>query len=94
MSEEIVGKIEGYNVVYVPEKDILFCKNTTMPYKVMKGALIDSQIDRMVLKSDLIMTADQGIIRLGCLTTNIENIEEININIKKIKQNVRRLSKK
>ncbi len=93
MKEEIVGKIEGYDVIYIPEKDILFCKNTTMPYKVMKAALLDSPIDRMELKKDLTMTVSEGIVQLACLTTNIENVKEINKNIKKIRNNGRRIIK-
>ena len=93
MSEIIVGKIQDHDVIYIPEKDILFCKNTTMPYSVMRAALIESPVDRLELKSDLIMTqSDNGIIQLACLTTNIENIKEINKQIKKVK-NGRRISK-
>lgn len=92
MSEIIVGKIESYDVIYVPEKDILFCKNTTMPYSVMRLALLDSPVDRMELKSDLVMTRTGDVVQLACLTTNIENIKEINKQIKKIK-NERRISK-
>ena len=93
MNEVIVGKIEGHDVIYVPEKDILFCKNTTMPYKVMRLALLDSPVDRLELKSDLVMTVDHGIVQLACLTTTIENCIEINKQIKKVK-NGRRISKK
>ena len=86
MSEFIVGKIQDHDVIYVPEKDILFCKNTTMPYSVMRLALIDSPVDRLELKSDLVMTrGENGVIQMACLTTNIENIKEINKQIKKIK---------
>ena len=93
MSEFFVGRIEGHDVIYVPERDILFCKNTTMPYKVMKAALLDDPTDRLELKKDLTMTRDGEIIRLACLTTNIENCIEINKKIKKIKQDGRRISK-
>jgi len=93
MQEKIVGKIEGYDVIYLPEKDMLFCKNTTMPYKVMKAALIDDPLDRLNLKKGLTMTKDGSIIHLACLTTNIENCIEINKKNKKIKQNGRRISK-
>jgi hypothetical protein len=92
MKEEIVGKIEGYDVIYLPEKDILFCKNTTMPYKVMKAALLDCPVDRLELKEKLTMTVSEGIVQLACLTTNIENVKEINKNITKIK-NGRRIIK-
>ena len=93
MSQEIVGKIEGYDVIYIPEKDLLFCKNTTMPYKVMKAALIDDPLDRLHLKEGLTMTKDGSVIHMACLTTNIENCIEINKKIKKIKQDGRRISK-
>ena len=93
MNEFIVGNIEGYDVIYILEKDILFCKNTTMPYKVMKSALLDDPLDRLELKKDLVMTKEGEIIRLACLTTNIKNCIEINKQIKKIKQNGRRISK-
>ena len=86
MSEIIVGKIQDHDVIYVPEKDILFCKNTTMPYSVMCAALIDAPVDRLELKSDLVMTkSDNGIVQMACLTTNMENIREINKQIKKVK---------
>ena len=32
---EIVGKIEGFDVHYVPEKDILFCKNTAIKRSIL-----------------------------------------------------------
>jgi len=93
MTEVIVGKIQGHDVIYVPEKEMLFCKNTTMPYKVMRLALLDSPVDRLELKNDLVMTVDQGIVQLACLTTTIENCIEINKQIKKVRQNGRRISK-
>ena len=33
---QIVGKIEGFDVHYVPEKDILFCKKQVMKMKDSK----------------------------------------------------------
>ena len=90
MVGEVVGRIEEHDVIYILEKDILFCKNTTMPYKVMKSALLDSPIDRLHLKADLVMTVNCGVVQLACLTTSIENIKEINKNIKKIKKDGRK----
>lgn len=88
--KEIVGKIENYDVIYLPEKDLVFCKNTTMPYLVMRKALIIDKIDRQELKEGLIMSINKEIVRLACLTTTLENIQQINTNIQKIKKNGKR----
>lgn len=34
--EYIVGHIENYPVIYVKDRDILFCKNTTVKYPLIK----------------------------------------------------------
>lgn len=85
MSQHIVGEIEHYDVIYVPEKDIIFCKNTTVPYKLMKAVLIDREMDRVEIKSDLVASINKEIVQLGCLSTTVENCESINKQIKKIK---------
>jgi hypothetical protein len=87
MEQKIVGKIDGYDVIYIPDKDMLFCKNTTMPYLTMRKALIDNPIDRMKLKNGLMMQNSNEIVKLACLTTTIENCRQINLNIKKIRKN-------
>lgn len=76
MSKHVVGNIEGYDVVYVDDRDTLFCKNTTMPYQVMKR-LVQSSIDRQPLKADLVYHRDGFLITLGCLTTTMEHCNEI-----------------
>lgn len=93
MIKEIVGKIDEYDVLYLPEKDLIYCKNTTMPYSIMQEALIKSPLDRTELKKDLIVTINGESVQLACLTTTIENIKSINKNIKKIKTNGRRTIK-
>lgn len=89
MLQEVVGKIEGYDVLYLPEKELLFCKNTTMPYKTMRYALLEQKVDKLRLKHDLVMSVDERIVSLGCLITNMENIENINENIKRIRNGKR-----
>ena len=89
MSQEIVGSIEGYDVIYIPEKDVIFCKNTTIPYKQMRYILFEQRTDRVQLKKDLMFYLDKNIVTLGCLTTTLENCEYINKNIKKIKNGKR-----
>lgn len=89
MDQIIVGKIEDYDVLYLPEKDIVFCKNTTIPYKTLKYILFEQKIDRIELKKNLMFYSDQNIISFGCLTTSLENCKEINKNIKKYKNGKR-----
>lgn len=33
---QTVGNIQGYDVIYIPEKRILFCKNMAVPYLMYK----------------------------------------------------------
>jgi len=89
---EVVGEIEGHEVLYISERDVLFCKNTTVPYKQMRLALFESHIDRTQIKNDLMLSIDGGIVALGCLTTTLENCKNINTNIKKIKNYGNRIS--
>ena len=86
MSQEIVGSIEGNDVIYIPEKDILFCKNTTIPYKQMKYVLFEQYKERVLLKKDLMFYSNKNSISFGCLTTTLENCKLINKNIKKHKK--------
>lgn len=83
---EIVGTIQGHDVIYVPEKDTIFCKNTAVKYDVM-NRIINSGLDReSVPEKNLVIHKDNGTIHLGCLTTTIENCLEIRRNIKRFKK--------
>lgn len=91
MEKVVVGKIEEYDVYYLPEKDTIFCKNTAVPYDKMRIVLIERKYDRAQIKADLEAFIDGGLVELGCLTTTVENCEEINKNIKKIKRTWKRI---
>ena len=82
MEQIVVGEIEGYDVLYIPERDIVFCKNTTIPYKVLKRILFEDTVDRVELKKDLMFYSNKNSISFGCLTTTLENCKLINKNIK------------
>lgn len=83
-----VGEIQGYPVIYVPEKDVVFCKNTTLHYKALNAAIYKSALDREELENGkLTITKSNGVITLGCLVTTIENISEIRDIILTIKHN-------
>ena len=86
MEKCLVGQIQDYDVFYLPERDLVFCKNTVIPYPQLKEVLLDKSLSKYEFKEDIIMTrATSDIIQLACLTTNIENIKQINNQIKKIK---------
>ena len=92
MEKVIVGKVQAHDVYYLPERDLVFCKNTVIPYTKLKEVLLEDLVDKYTFKEDVIMTrAAESIIQFACLTTNIENIKEINNQIKKIR-NGRRIN--
>lgn len=80
-----VGKIGIYDVLYIPEKDIIFCKNTTIKYPLIRK-IIKSSLDRTEIpEKELVIIKDNNIIHLGCLTTTLENCENISREIRKYK---------
>ena len=83
---EKVGIIEDNDVLYIIKKELIFCKNTTVPYDYMRKALFINKVDKTQLKHDLELVKDGNSISLGCLTTTMENCEEIYKNIKKIRK--------
>ena len=84
-----VGQIEEYPVLYIPEKDLLYCKKVVFPYKTLEEALINSTLERIELKEDFIITKKDGLVQLACQNTNISNIKLINKTIKKYKNGKR-----
>ena len=87
MSREVVGQIGAYDVIYVPEKDVIFCKNTVCRYDDLHQALLDSNLEReFIEKSNLPITKQESAISLGCLNTTKSNILSIDKNIKKFKR--------
>lgn len=77
----IVGNIQGYDIIYIPEKDILFCKNTAVPYNLLKEAVYGGLERYNIPQKNLVIRKNKGIIEFGCLTTTIENAKEILANI-------------
>lgn len=83
---EIVGVIEGYDVIYVPEKDVLFCKNTSVKFPVIERIIKYSTEEKNEIpEKNLTITKDNGIIHLGCLTTTIDNCLNIRRKVRQIK---------
>lgn len=82
MKKVNVGDIEGYEVLYLPERDLVFCKNTVLPFKVVKE-ISSSSLDRLEYEEkNLVVRIFSNSIELGCLTTSKDNFSQI---YKKIK---------
>ena len=78
---QTVGNIQGYDVIYIPEKDILFCKNTAVSSKLLREALYGNLDRYNIPEKNLVIMKKGSIIKLGCLTTTIENAKKILTNI-------------
>lgn len=79
-----VGTIEQYPVYYLPGKDIIFCKNTAIPYRKMIDALYGSVELTEFPEKNLTVRHTNSIVTLGCLTTTITNCNNIKRNVTKI----------
>ena len=42
----VVGEIQGYDVIYIPEKDIVFCKNTAISKYSVQSYLRQVELSR------------------------------------------------
>jgi hypothetical protein len=81
----IVGNIEGYDVIYIPEKDCIFCKNTLVPFQAIRKCL-SKDIDRFeITEKQLSVRIYNTSIEFGCLTTSVENCKNIQRQVNKIK---------
>ncbi len=89
MSKHIVGNMEGNDVYYIPEKDLVFCKNTIIPYSLAKEAF-NSSLTRKQLKDDLYYTTDGYNITFGCLKTTKPEFQQFIKHTEKIKLNANR----
>lgn len=73
----IVGIIQGNEVIYIPEKDTLFCKNTAVPYEIIEKKLYSRNNRESIEEKTLSIIKEDNLITLGCLTTTKENIDKI-----------------
>lgn len=84
MSKIAVGIIEGYPVLYIPEKDCVFCKNTVVNRKLIQTLIDSPNLKETVVEKSLTISKHPTEIYLGCLHTNRENLSEIERNINNI----------
>ena len=83
--ERKVGEIQGHDVIYIPSKDVIFCKNTAVKFSVIEE-IIRGDLERgEIPEKNLTIIKDNGIVHLGCLTTTMENCLNIRRRISKLK---------
>lgn len=80
-----VGKIQNYDVIYVPERNQIFCKNTAINYSLIERIIRGSTMRETIPEKDLTITKDMGTVTLGCLTTTMENCLAIRRQVNKLK---------
>ena len=80
-----VGEIQNYDVIYVPERNQIFCKNTTVNFSTIERIIRGSTMRETIPEKDLTITKDMGIVTLGCLTTTMENCLSIRQKVNKLK---------
>lgn len=82
MKQIVVGQIQGYDVLYLPEKNYVFCKNTVLPLQTMLEAL-KNNVDRVeVPDKNLVIKISERSVEMGCLSTTKENLYSIKKTIK------------
>lgn len=80
-----VGEIQNYDVIYIPERNQIFCKNTAVNFPIIKRIIRGSTMRETIPEKDLTITKDMGIVTLGCLTTTMENCLDIMQKVNKLK---------
>lgn len=75
--KKIIGTIQGYDVIYIPERKILFCKNTAVPLDTLKEAVYGNLERYSIPQKNLVIRKDSGIIEFGCLKTTMEHARKI-----------------
>lgn len=80
-----VGEISGYDVIYIPERNQIFCKNTAVNFSTIERVIRGSTMRETIPEKDLTITKDMGIVTLGCLTTTMENCLSIRRKVNKLK---------
>lgn len=80
-----VGEIDGYEVIFIPEKDVVFCKNTAIKVPVIRR-MIESCYSREVCdEKSLTITKSGNSIHMGCLNTTKDNYASILRNVQHFK---------
>ncbi len=80
-----IGEIEGHDVLYISEKDVVFCKNTAVKVAVLDKIVRGSMDKGEIPEKNLTITKNDGTLTLGCLTTTLDAYKQMKREIKKLK---------
>lgn len=80
-----IGEIQGYDVLYIPEKDMVFCKNTAVKLSVLDRIVKDSKDIGEIPEKNLTIIKDNGTLTFGCLTTTYAAYKQMKKEINKLK---------
>lgn len=75
--KKVIGTIQGYDVIYIPERKILFCKNTAVPLDALKEAVYGNLERYSIPQKNLVIRKSNGIMEFGCLRTTTEEARRI-----------------
>lgn len=82
-----VGEIEGWPVLYNPEKQRLFCKNTSISLDIIEQMLKSPLSRERNEEKNLTVIKMNNVVHLSCLTTTTANISNIRKSIKDYERN-------
>lgn len=85
MKKIVVGDIQGHDVLYIPEKEYVFCKNTVLPLQLMLNVLKGTTDRVEVPEKNLVIKVEGTNVDMGCLSTTKENLHNIRKTISKLK---------
>lgn len=85
-----VGEIEGWPVLYNPEKQRLFCKNTSISLDVIEEMLKSPLSRERNEEKNLTVIKMDNVVHLSCLTTTTDNISNIRKSIKDYVRNCKK----
>ena len=80
-----VGEIQGYDVLYIPEKDSIFCKNTLLNFSLIKKIIRGSMDRTSIPEKEIVIIKNDNVVHLGCLTTTMQNCLDIIKQVNKLK---------
>jgi CRISPR/Cas system-associated protein endoribonuclease Cas2 len=84
MSKHVIGNIGGNDVVFTKDTDMVFCKNTELPYRILRK-VFDGSLSRVKIKDDLYYVDHGTKASIGCLEITKEQYKQMVVNIEKIK---------
>lgn len=85
MNKFKIGEIQGYDVLYIPERNSVFCKNTVVKVSTLDRIVRSKEDKGEIPEKNLTITKDNNILCFGCLTTTMSEYKKMKRNISKLR---------